>query len=66
MQPTIDESAAHLSATGWSAGDAAFDDSRGRVWLVFCHRRGRVVKGEGPTQASAWRDASEKAQACDN
>lgn len=63
---TIDEAAAWLHRTGWSAGDLATRTAAGLMWMVFAHRREQRIIGRGDTQHAAWRTALDTARRLPN
>lgn len=51
-----------LNRAGWSVGDAAFDDSAGRTWVVSGTNGENRIVAEGKTELEAWRLACEQAR----
>jgi hypothetical protein len=52
-----------LKRSGWSVGVTAFHDGTGgRVWLVDGRNGENLIRGEGATEAAAWRSAVDQAR----
>jgi hypothetical protein len=66
MNLSIDEAHRILKRLGWSVGDVAVDDDRGRVWIVQCVRGSFSFTAEAHTQTEAWARACQTAEAMDN
>ena len=64
FHPTVDESAARLKRSGWSAGDVQLLTAAGPVWLVSGTNGENRINARGKTQAEAWHRAVEQAAAC--
>jgi hypothetical protein len=63
MHPTSDESFARLKRAGWSVGDVLILTPTGAAWLVTGANGENVLESRGATQAEAWHQACQQAEA---
>ena len=61
--PTVDGSFARLHRAGWSVGDVRILTVEGPVWLVSGTNGENAVSARAATQAEAWHQACQQAEA---